>query len=99
MSSFAPGMTISPPQIGDPTMTRAIPVVLVALSLAGAVSAQEMEKPIRFTGIVTTCETWNCAAAALVMADGDKHVIVLPTGRTSQPWVILRRVEEGSIFI
>ena len=46
-----------------------------------------------------SCRTWNCAAAALVMADGDKYVIVLPTGQDDRPWLILKRVEEGAIVI
>jgi hypothetical protein len=34
-----------------------------------------------------------------VLANGDKNVIVLPTGQTDVPWVVLRRVEEGSVYI
>ena len=33
------------------------------------------------------------------MAEGDPHVIALPTGREDRPWLVLKRVEEGSIFI
>lgn len=72
-------------------------VVLAGISLV--VNAEETTKPIRYTWIATSCESWNCAAAALVLADGDKHLIVLPTGRNEVPWVILRRVEEGSIYV
>jgi len=61
--------------------------------------AQVGEKPIRWTWIVTSCETWNCAAAALVLADGDKHTIVLPTGNDRRPWLVLKRVENGSVYI
>ena len=74
--------------------------VALALSFAVALAAPaQITKPIRYTWIASSCETWNCAAAALVLADGDKHVIVLPTGQTDRPWVIVKRVEEGSIFI
>lgn len=65
---------------------------------AAAVNAQ-ITKPIRYTWIATSCTSWNSAAAALVMANGDKHVIVLPTGNEDHPWLILKRVEEGSIYI
>ena len=65
---------------------------------ATAVHAQ-ITKPIRYTWIASSCTTWNCAAAALVMANGDKHLIVLPTGNEAHPWLILKRVEEGSIYI
>lgn len=72
-------------------------VALAAISIG--VNAEQTTKPIRYTWIATSCENWNCAAAALVLANGDKHVIVLPTGQNEVPWVILRRVEEGSLYI
>ena len=66
---------------------------------ATAAAHAQITRPIRYTWIATSCTTWNCAAAALVMANGDKHVIVLPTGNETHPWLVLKRVEEGSIFI
>jgi hypothetical protein len=75
-----------------------IAAVLAILVVPGAF-AQETTKPIRHTWIASSCASWNCAAAALILANGDKYVIVLPTGETEWPWVILRRVEEGAIFI
>ncbi|HEV7764308.1 MAG TPA: hypothetical protein VGQ76_04845, partial [Thermoanaerobaculia bacterium] len=50
------------------------------------------------TWITTSCETWNCAAAAFVLA-GDSSTFVLPSGNEKRPWLVVRRVEEGSIFI
>lgn len=79
--------------------TSLVVLLLSAVLAAPGVSAQEITKPIRYTWIATSCEAWNCAAAALVLANGDKGVIVLPTNVDSRPWVILRRVEEGSIYI
>lgn len=80
-------------------MTRFVLLASIALLTAATMSAEPIEKPIRWTWIATSCETWNCAVSALVMADGDKYVITLPTGNEARPWLILRRVEEGSIFI
>ena len=77
------------------TMLTAAFMILAATRL----HAQVGEKPIRWTWIVTSCGTWNCAAAALVLADGDKHTIILPTGNEERPWLILRRVEDGSVYI
>lgn len=74
-------------------------LLLFATLAAPIASAEQITKPIRYTWIATSCEAWNCAAAALVLANGDKGVMVLPTSVASRPWVILRRVEEGSIFI
>ncbi len=78
---------------------HSIIVALATFFIAVSSAAQDITKPIRYTWIVTSCERWNCAAAALVMAEGDPHVIALPTGREDRPWLVLRRVEEGSIFI
>lgn len=73
--------------------------ILFIVLCAGFVSAQEATKPIRYTWIVSSCPTWNCAAAALVMANGKADTIALPTGRDERPWLVLKRVEEGSLFI
>ncbi len=74
-------------------------ISLVVFLTVNVAAAGEVTKPIRYTWIVTACETWNCAAAALVMANGDQHVIVLPTGRDEHPWLTLRRVEEGALSV
>jgi hypothetical protein len=93
--------TLFSPAVPQEILMRYIPVLLVlALAVAAPASADEpITKPVRYTWIATSCDTWNCAAAAMVMANGDKYVMVLPTGRDEKPWIILRRVEEGSIFI
>ncbi|HEX2834606.1 MAG TPA: hypothetical protein VHW00_16460 [Thermoanaerobaculia bacterium] len=81
-------------------MKRTLAFLILSFVALGAVADDEpIEKPIRYTWIASSCETWNCAAAALVLANGDKYVMVLPTGREEQPWIVLRRVEEGSIFV
>ena len=74
-------------------------VALVTTCVAGSLAAQEIIKPIRYTWIASSCETWNCAAAAMIMANGKPDVLALPTGQEARPWIVLRRVEEGSIFI
>jgi hypothetical protein len=80
-------------------MKRTLAVLIFSVAALSAFADDPIEKPIRYTWIATSCDTWNCAAAAMVMADGDKYVLVLPTGREEQPWIVLRRVEEGSIFV
>ncbi len=79
-------------------MKRTMLAAALLFFAAANVDAQ-IEKPIRWTWIATSCETWNCAAAALVLANGDKNVIALPTGNDARPWLIVKRVEEGSIYI
>jgi hypothetical protein len=82
-------------------MHRILRTLSLAIVVSAPILAQEtpITNPIRYTWIVTSCATWNCAAAALVMADGDKHVMALPTGREDRPWLILKRVESGSVYI
>jgi hypothetical protein len=80
-------------------MRRLFFVVTLITLTSTAIAAQEVTKPIRYTWIPSSCDTWNCAAAALVMANGAPNVIVLPTGQEDHPWLVLRRVEEGSIFV
>ncbi|MGN6183924.1 MAG: hypothetical protein ACTHQM_09755 [Thermoanaerobaculia bacterium] len=81
-------------------MKRTLAVLILTLAAVAAFADDTpIEKPIRWTWIATSCETWNCAAAALVMADGNKYVMVLPTGREDKPWIVLRRIEEGAIEI
>jgi hypothetical protein len=80
-------------------MKRNVLAAALLMVFVAAPAGAQIEKPIRWTWITTSCETWNCAAAALVLANGDKHVIVLPTGNDERPWLILKRVEEGSIYI
>lgn len=76
--------------------------LLAALLLVAAVAQADdppVTNPITYTWIASSCATWNCAVSALVLAGGDKYVITVPTGNDERPWLILRRVEEGSIYI
>jgi hypothetical protein len=75
-------------------LAKAAFICLFALT-AGA----QVTNPIRYTWIATACDTWNCAAAALVMAAGSPGVLVLPTKDETSPWIVLRRVEEGSLYV
>jgi hypothetical protein len=72
---------------------------LTLLLLAAIGTEGQTTNPIRYTWIATSCETWDCAASALAVAHGDKSVFALPTGSDERPWVILRRVEEGSVYV
>ena len=74
-------------------------LALATCLLASSAGAQELTKPVRYTWIVTTPVDWNEASAALAVSSGDGNVIVMPTGRVDHPWLILRRVEAGSVYI
>jgi hypothetical protein len=77
---------------------KQLTLALAVLCVSGIASAQ-VTKPIRYTWIATACENWDCAASAFILSAGDGNTIVLPTGNEKHPWLLLRRVEEGAIFI
>jgi hypothetical protein len=75
-------------------------LLALAITLAAtSASAQDITAPIKYTWIVTSCETWDCASSALLLSHGDGNTIVLPTKNEERPWLVVRRVEEGSIYI
>lgn len=55
--------------------------------------------PLSYQWIATPCETWNCAASAAIMANGDKYVLAMPTGADDFKWVVLKRVVAGSVIV
>lgn len=79
-------------------MTR-LALALVFSCITAASAAAQITKPVRYTWVATSIDNWNDAAAALILAGGDGNVIAIPTGNASHPWLLLRRVEEGSIYI
>ena len=78
---------------------KRLTLTLVLAAFLSPAAAAQLTNPIRYTWIVTSCDSWTCAAGALVLAGGDKYVMALPTGQEERPWMILRRVEEGSVYI
>ena len=52
--------------------------------------------PLSHTWVVTACETWNCAQAAMVLANGDPYVMSMPTNDTKYGWVVARRIVTGT---
>ena len=81
--------------------TTLVAAALAMLLLAASAVADDGDftKPPRFTWIVTTAADWNEVAAALAVSNGDGTVIAYPTGRVDHPWILLRRVEAGSVYI
>ena len=79
--------------------SRIFAAAFVTMILAASTFAEDITNPIRYTWVVTSCSTWNCAASALILANGEPNVIAVPTTDEQAPWLVLRRVEEGSVFI
>ena len=75
-------------------------IVLLTLSLVSTAAFADPVKgiPTAYQWLVTPCESWNCAASALVTAAGDPYVIALPTNSTKYTWIVLRRVNGGSYY-
>jgi hypothetical protein len=74
----------------------------VAILLTGvAASAQDACPcvPLGYVWISTPCETWNCAQAAMILANGDAHVMSVPTRSAKYKWVVLRRIVSGSAVV
>jgi hypothetical protein len=78
---------------------RNLTLAFVLLCVAASSSADGVTNPIRYTWITTACPDYDCAAAAFAVAAGDRYTVIVPTGQDQYPWLVLRRVEEGSIFI
>jgi len=72
--------------------------VALALSSVAALAADDPCPcvPLGKLWIAESCETWNCAASALIMANGDPNVMVIPMATDRFKWAILRRVVAGS---
>ena len=59
--------------------------------------AQEFGSQPRYQWLATPCEKWSCAIAAMATSEGDPFFVVLPTKSSEHPWVVLKRVEAGSV--
>jgi hypothetical protein len=55
--------------------------------------------PIAHEWIVSACDTWNCAVAAQVIAEGSPDVIAMPSGSDDFKWIVLRRVATGGAIV
>lgn len=80
---------------------RSFALAAVLALAATATVAQEVCPcvPLSHTWIAEPCETWNCAASAMVMANGDANVLVMPTASEKFKWVVVRRVVSGSVAV
>ncbi|MEA2336094.1 MAG: hypothetical protein QOE82_101 [Thermoanaerobaculia bacterium] len=78
-------------------MKRAILFVACAL-FTQVLQAQEMCPcvPITQMWVVEAADTWNKAASAMVMANGDPYVVTLPAATGDGRWIVLKRVNAGA---
>jgi hypothetical protein len=54
--------------------------------------------PITKLWVASQCDTWNCASAALILANGDHSTFAVPFAgdATEQRWIVVRQVASGS---
>ena len=79
-------------------MRPLIRLISVFAFAATSVAGQEVCPcvPVTHEWIVTACDTWNCAASAVIAANGDRYVMPLPTNSADYTWVVMRRIVSGS---
>src|ERR1700682_2327681 len=53
--------------------------------------------PLSKVWVTTSCETWNCAQSAMILANGDPYALAVPTGDSKYGEVVIRRVVAGSV--
>ena len=72
-------------------------LLLVALS-ATSLAAQQVCPCVPTTPLwtVKTCDSWDCAMAALTTANGDPLTFTLPVSTTERRWVVIQRVVAGA---
>src|SRR5689334_16369728 len=80
---------------------KAMKQTLLAVALlfaAVTVPAQQVCPcvPIAKIWVVDTCASWNCAASATILANGDPYVLSMPAPTADGRWLIVKRVEAGS---
>lgn len=78
---------------------RALGIAAVLISsLASSAFAQQACPcvPLTKLWVATTCDTWNCAASALILANGDPMTFTVSSGNTEHPWIVVRQIVSGS---
>jgi hypothetical protein len=87
------------PRLETATMKRLLCTAAFLLAAIPCPAQSFGTNPPGHAWIVSPCENWNCASAALVMANGSAKVMALPTSSSRYPWIVLRRIEAGSVYL
>ena len=78
---------------------RSMITALIAAAVLGAPAAAQNLcpcVPITHQWTVTTCDSWNCASSALVLANGDPGTFAVPVGIDDSRWLVVRRISSGT---
>jgi hypothetical protein len=80
-------------------MNRITAVLVVAVMLLSpAIAAQEVCPcvPVAHEWVANGCDTWDCAASAVVLAKGDRNIVPMPTNSSDFKWVVLQKIAVGT---
>ena len=73
-------------------------IALLAFALASPIAAEECPCfPHGDDWIASVCDSWNCATAEVILANGSPYVFAIPMGKENTRWLILRRVANGGV--
>jgi hypothetical protein len=75
-----------------------VAIIVATLSLGVAsVNAEDVCPcvPVTKLWVTTVCDTWNCAMAALVNANGDPAVFAVPVAMKDNRWLVVKQVAAG----
>ena len=78
---------------------RSMMTAVIAATLFGASAVAQNVcpcVPITHQWTVTTCDSWNCASSALVLANGDRGTFAVPVGMDDSRWLVVRRITSGT---
>ena len=73
-----------------------VAAVIVTFALPLAINAECPCVPVTHLWIVKTCDSWDCAASDLAVANGDPHVFAVPYGMDDQRWIVFSLIPSGS---
>lgn len=79
-------------------MTRGMTLLLLLFAAAFSAEAQDACPcvPVTHLWTVRSCDTYDCAVSAFVLAGSSSDTVVVRTSSTDVRWVVLERVKAGS---
>jgi hypothetical protein len=79
---------------------RTLSILILLASAALPCPAEDKPVvPAAYQWLVTPYESVQGATSEFLQASGDPYVIALPTSAVAWPWIVVRRVMAGSVFV
>ena len=74
-------------------------VVVLSLVALPCLAEDKPVVPAAYQWLVTPYENVHGATTEFLQAAGDPYVIALPTSAVAWPWIVIRRVSSGSVWV